>query len=94
VDIIKDHISFKNLAMAILGRKLHVLKIAYLYLCQCNSITLDRPLAHTRARTRDPLHPSTSHPRSIVTHRSTKAAALEVVVPLALQGLRASDVTD
>ena len=27
--------------------------------CMCNSTTLDRPLAHTRARTRDLLHTST-----------------------------------
>ena len=29
-------------------------------LAKCNSITLDRPLAHTRVRTRDPLHTSTT----------------------------------
>ena len=28
--------------------------------CTCNSITLDRPLAHTRAWTRGPLHTSTT----------------------------------
>ena len=35
-----------------------------------------------------------SHPRSIVTHRSTKAAALAEQGEPLLQGLRASDDTD
>ena len=56
------------------------------FVCHCNSITLDHPLAHTRARTRDPLHTSTT-----VTHEASALA--EQGEPL-LQGLRASDVTD
>jgi hypothetical protein len=39
-------------------------------------------------------HINNSHPRSIVTHRSTKAAALAEQGEPLLQGLRASDVTD
>ena len=39
---------------------------------ECNSITLDRPLAHTRARTRDPLHTSTT-----VTHEASLPIAAQ-----------------
>ncbi|XP_064795194.1 shootin-1-like [Oncorhynchus masou masou] len=39
-------------------------------------------------------HINDSHPGSIITHRSTKAAALAEQGELLLQGLRASDVTD
>ena len=39
-------------------------------------------------------HINNSHPRSIVTHRSTKAAALAEQGEQLLQGLGASDVTD
>ena len=65
----------------------------FLFCCLCNSIILDLPLAHTRARTRDLLHTSTTD-SYVVTHRSTKAAALAEQGELLLQGLRASDVTD
>ena len=56
----------------------------------CNSITLDRPLAHTRAQTRDPLHTSTT----VTLEASLPIAALAEQGELLLQGLRASDVTD
>jgi hypothetical protein len=47
----------------------------------CNSITLDRPLAHTRARIRDPLHTSTT-----VTHKASLPIAPQKPRPLQSKG--------
>jgi hypothetical protein len=63
-------------------------------MCNCfASVPLLAP--PTWPRTRNPVHTSlNSHPRSIVTYRSTKATALAEQGEQLLQGLRASDVTD
>jgi hypothetical protein len=50
-------------------------------LWMCNSITLDRPLAHTRARTRDPLHTSTT-----VTHEASLPISPQKPRPLQSKG--------
>ena len=55
---------------------------------------------HSNTRSQDcapllaPTWARTSHPQSIVTHRTTKATALAEQGKQLLQGLRASDVTD
>ena len=56
---------------------------------QCKSIASVPLLAPTCAQTRDPLHTDNSHPRSTVTHRATKAAALAEQGEQLLQGLGA-----
>ena len=60
--------------------------------CVCNSITLVRPLAPPSNQVAS-AHINNSHPRSIVTPRSTKATTLAEQREPLLQGLRASDVT-
>ena len=50
-------------------------------LVTCDSVTLDRPLAHTRARTRDPLHTSTT-----VTHEASLPIVPQKPRPLQSKG--------
>ena len=66
-----------------------------IHACKCNSIILrPSPRPYPGANQGPSAHNDNSHPRSIVTHRSTKATALAEQGELLLQGLRASDVTD
>jgi hypothetical protein len=75
-----------DVALAAGDSLIHVYADTILYTSgpSCNSITLHPSPRPDLGEGTD----INSHPRSIVTHRSTKAAAL------AEQGLRASDVTD
>ncbi|XP_064857763.1 mucin-2-like isoform X3 [Oncorhynchus nerka] len=59
-----------------------------------STLTPDITVRPTSANQGPSAHINNSHPRSIVTHRSTKAAALAEQGEPLLQGLRASDVTD